>query len=264
MKRSALAIGLAVLLAGIGTLAVLYYVRQADARALAGKDAVTVLVATRRVPAGTTAGDARDTGLVRAEPMPADSVPADALGTIGPDIAALVAGADIQPGQLVLRSLFVADRPATAGLPIPKGKVALTLALGVTQQVAGYVRVGSTVAVFETHTDSGTAPAGAAAPAGKAMTTRVLLPKVEVLAVGPAAAGAQPAAPAAGSTPDGAAPATGQVMLTFAVDTGQAERLILASQTGSLHLALLTEDSTVTPGAGVTTDSLFSSSREGD
>jgi pilus assembly protein CpaB len=249
MKRSVLIIGLAVLLAAVGVVSVLYYVRQADARALAGKQAVRVLVAAERVPAGTTAAAAQAAGLLRAEAMPAESVPADALGRVGPEVAELVAGADIAPGQLVLRSLFVAELPTASGLPIPDGKVAVTVALGVTQQVAGYVKPGATVAVFDTR---GATNRNAAAD-GDA-TTRVLLPEVEVLAVGPAPAGERQ------STPNGP---NGQVMLTFAVDTAQAERLILGSQTGSLHLALLTADTGVVPGARLDTGALFGSAREG-
>ena len=256
MKRSVLIIGLAVVLAAVGALSVLYYVRQADARALAGKQAVRVLVAAQRVPAGTTAAAAEAAGLLRAEPMPAESVPADALGRIGSDVASLVAGADLQPGQLVLRSLFVTHVPASTGLPIPDGKVAVTVALGATQQVAGYVHAGSTVAVFDTRGAAVTPDTEGTA------TTHVLLPKVEVLAVGAAPAAGQPAAQSTSNS--AAAPNGGQIMLTFAVDTTQAERLILASQTGSLHLALLTDRSAVTPGARLDTTSLLGSSREGN
>jgi len=257
MKRSVLIIGLAVVLAAVGALSVLYYVRQADARALAGKQAMRVLVAAQRVPAGTTAAAAEAAGLLRAEPMPAEAVPADALGKVGPEIAELVAGADIPPGQLVLRSLFVAELPKSTGLPIPDGKVAVTVALGVTQQVAGFVRAGSMVAVFDTR---GGATSQDRSAQGGVATTRVLLPEVEVLAVGAAPAGGQ----AAPSTSNGAAPASGQVMLTFAVDTTQAERLILASQTGSLHLALLTEQTGVKAGTRMDTTSLFGTARKGD
>jgi pilus assembly protein CpaB len=226
MKRSALVLGLALVLATVGTLAVVYYVRQADARALAGKDAVTVLVVEQLVPAGTTAGDAQRAGVLRVEPMPADSVPAEALGEIGPDVAPLVAGADIQPGQLVLRSLFVDRKPVSNPLPIPAGKVAVTIQLGVPQEVAGYVVPGTEVAVFDTDTETG--------------RTRVLIPRIAVLAVGPAPTGGQAATQ---STPDGSAGAP----LTFAASAEEAGWLILHSQTSSLHLALLRDDSTVTP-----------------
>ena len=60
MKRRALSIVLAVLLAILGTAGVLAYVSHANARALAGQQAVTVLVAKGLIPAGTSAGDAQD------------------------------------------------------------------------------------------------------------------------------------------------------------------------------------------------------------
>ena len=260
MKRSVLLVGVAVLLAAVGVLSVLYYVRQADERALAGQRAVSVLVAAAAVPAGTSAADAQAAGLLRTEVMPADTVPTDALGSVGPEVADLVTGADLQPGQIVLRSLFGKAKPASSGLPIPEGKVALSLALGVTEQVAGYVRTGSEVAVLQT-----TAVTGAGAQKDGTVTTRVLLPRIEVLAVGPAPAGqsTQSAQTTTEPAADPAAPKEGRIMLTFAVDTAQAQRLVLAAQTGTLHLALLTDDSAVTPDAGVNTGSLFDSANEG-
>ncbi|HEX6351431.1 RcpC/CpaB family pilus assembly protein [Actinophytocola sp.] len=214
MKRSALVFGLSLVLATVGTLAVVYYVRQADARALAGKNAVTVLVADQLVPAGTSAGDAQRSGVLRAEPMPVDSVPADALGAVGPDVAPLVAAADIQPGQLVLRTLFVDKAPASSPLPIPAGRVAVTVQLGLPQDVAGYVTPGAEVAVFDTGTD-GARPL-------------LLIPRIAVLAVGPAEVDGQPA-------PDAAA----GVLLTFAASAEEAE--LLVHRAASLHLALLRE-----------------------
>lgn len=230
MKRSALVLGLALVLATIGTLAVVYYVRQADVRALAGKDAVTVLVADQLVPAGTTAGDAQRAGVLRAEPMPLDSVPADALGEVGPDVTPLVAGADIQPGQLLLRSLFVDRKPVPNPLSIPADKVAVTVQLGLPQDVAGHVIAGSDVAVFDTDADTG--------------LTRVLIPRITVLAVGAAQAGGQPAPP---SAPDAAG-----VLLTFAASADEAELLI--QRAASLHLALLRSDSNVSPHQETETD----------
>ena len=59
MKRRTLTIGLAVLLAVLGTAAVLAYVRQANNRALEGVQAVTVLVAGKVIPSGTSASAAQ-------------------------------------------------------------------------------------------------------------------------------------------------------------------------------------------------------------
>jgi len=254
MKRRMIVLGLALLLAVLGTGAVYVYVRQADSRAVAGKQAVSVLIANERVPAGTVAGDAGKRGLLRTARMPGETVPADALTTVDADVAQLVAGADIQPGQLVLRSMFVAHKPTTAGLAIPAGKVAVTVQFSVVQEVAGHLVAGSHVVVFDTYTvlNGQDVPTGDGLPKaqGDVQATRVLLPDVEILAVGkPVAASGTEDKPAAESSADG-------VLLTLAADQRQAEQLILRAQTGSLYLALRGEDSEVPGGPGVNTRSL--------
>ncbi len=254
MKRRMIVLGLALVLAVMGTGAVYFYVRQADSRAVAGKQAVSVLVASERVPAGTVADDANRRGLLRVERMPRETVSTDALTTVDAAVAQLVAGADIQPGQLVLRSMFVADKPTTAGLAIPAGKVAVTVQFTVVQEVAGHIQVGSHVVVFDTYTvvSGQDAPSGDGLPKapGDVQATRVLLPDVEVLAVG------SPAAASGDEDKAAAAPPTDSVLLTVAANQVEAERLILRAQTGSLYLALRGEDSDISGGPGVNTRSL--------
>lgn len=255
MKRRVLTIGLAVLLAVVGTVAVLAYVKQADTRAVAGMRAVTVLVADKKVPAGTTGSAAYDSGLVRIERLPAQSVPSDALGQIDSSVADLVATADIQPGQLVLRSMFGQRRTATAGgLPIPAGDIAVTVQFCVAEAVAGYVKPGAEVAVFDTVTaNTGTDFADNAACAGphaEHMTdrasTQLVLPKVPVLAVGAAPAGSGQSTTTASS---GGSAQSSTMLITLAADQQDAERLILLSQTGLPYLALVTDDSDVNTDA---------------
>lgn len=250
MKRSVLVLGLAVLLALVGTTSVFWYVRGADARAMAGKQAVTVLIADQSVPAGTAAGKAVDTGLLRTEQMPADTVPAGVLSEIPSDLAQLVAVADIAPGQLVLRSMFDKDQPNPSGLAIPDGMIAVTVPLGMPQEVAGYVKAGSDVAVFDTYTerDAKGRPTGDGLPKSRedVQITRVLLPSVEVLAIGGAPA----------KKADAGESQQVDVLVTVAVDQHDAERLILRSETGLLHLALLSSTSKVKPGRGADTRSM--------
>jgi pilus assembly protein CpaB len=254
MKRRLLSIGLTLLLAAVGTVAVLLYVRNADARALAGKRAVPVVVADQRVPAGTSAEAALRNGLLRLEKMPAEAVPQNALAEIGADLAKLVATADIQAGQLVLKSMFAARKPVPTGLSIPEGKVAVSIELGAQQRVAGYVKAGSQIAVFDTHTvmdEKSRTPSGAGLEKQHESTqvTRLLLPKVEVLALG------APPVPNAKSG-DGAAQGGG-VLVTVAATQAEAERLIQRAQFGTLHFALLTDSSQIAPGNGTDSRSVF-------
>jgi pilus assembly protein CpaB len=254
MKRRMIVLGLAFLLAVLGTGAVYVYVRQADSRAVVGKQAVSVLIANDLVPAGTVAGEAGRRGLLRTEKMPRETVSTDALTTLDAGVAQLVAGADIQPGQLVLRSMFVTRKVTTSGLAIPAGKIAVTVQFTVVQEVAGHIVAGSHVVVFDTYTvvNGQDAPTGDGLPKapGDVQATRVLLPDVEVLAVGlPVVASTAKDKPAAD-------PPSDTVLLTVAADQRQAERLILRAQTGSLHLALRGEDSDIPGGPGVNTRSL--------
>jgi pilus assembly protein CpaB len=253
MKRRLLSIGLTLLLAAVGTIAVLVYVRNADARAMAGKRATPVVVADTRVPAGTSAEAALRNGWLRLEKMPAETVPTNALGEISAELAKLVATADIQAGQLLLKSMFAATKPTAAGLPIPEGKVAVSIELGAPQRVAGYVKAGSQIAVFDTYTvldEKSRTPSGAGLEKQHESTqvTRLLLPKVEVLALG---------APPNPNVKSGDGGGQGGVLVTVAATQAEAERLIQRAQFGTLHFALLTDSSQIAPGNGTDSRSVF-------
>jgi pilus assembly protein CpaB len=243
-------ISLAVLLAALGTFSVFEYVQHADARAVAGKRPVTVLVAARRVPAGTAAGAASSGGYLRAERLPAESTPADALLKVTAEMADLVAEADIPAGQVVLRQMFSARRVATGGLAIPAGRVAVSVSLKTSEDVAGYVQAGCQIAVFDTFVllDGTGAVSGSQQSSDKSdnWATKLLLPRVDVLAVSQPAPGATGKSAAGGS---GGSDAT--LLVTVAVNQADAERLVHVMQTGNPYLALLSDTSQTAPGRGV-------------
>jgi pilus assembly protein CpaB len=271
MKRRILAVLCAFVLAVVGSLAIVAYVRAADDRAVAGREAAWVLVATQRIPAGTTAARVRADALVERIVMPAGTVPADALTTLDASLDGLAVTADIQPRQLLLRGMFDEPAQVRGGLSLPAGKVAISVEMTAAGRVAGFVRPGSTVAVFDTFTvqeGSGRIPAGdgLASRHDYNHATRVLLPRVEVIAVGErgtadvatsAPTGAATSGAAAGGTTGGTAKGGATVLVTVAVTQAEAERLIHATQTGTLYLALLDETSAIEPGAGVDNNSLF-------
>jgi pilus assembly protein CpaB len=261
VKRRTLTVMLAVLLAVLGTGAVLVYVHQANTRALAGQRAVTALVAQGLVPAGTTASAAVHEGLLASQTLPAGSVPADAVHFITPAMSSLVVSADVQPGQLLLRPMLVTAVQTTGALSIPAGMLAVSIRVCLPAAVAGYVHLGSQVAVFDTYVPHGTLSDSAGCQGQHSQQaqnahTRMVLPKAQVLSVGSAAANAQQAATAAangnsgvfsgGNTSNSNAANSGQevpVLVTLAVTQANAERLILLSQTGLPYLALLTNSS---------------------
>jgi pilus assembly protein CpaB len=239
MKRRALTIALAALLAVLGTGGVLAYVNHANARALAGQQAVTVLIARQVIPAGTTAADAQAQGLLSTERLPSASVPADVLTAITPGISALVTDADVQPGQLLLSPMLVTSAQDTNGLAVPHGMFAVAIQFCVPEAVAGRVQPGSQVAVFETTVPGNASATGQAACSGSHAfagsmnaSTRLVLPKVQVLAVGQGTGGQ-------GSATSSSGGGQNSDLITVAVSQADASQLIQMSENGLPYLALL-------------------------
>jgi pilus assembly protein CpaB len=238
MKRRALTIGLAVLLAILGTTGVLVYVNHANARALAGQQAVNVLVAKSLIPSGTSAANAQAQGLLTVERLPASSVPADALTSVTSDVSALVTDADVQPGQLLVRPMLVTAAQATNGLAVPQGMVAVSIQFCLSEAVAGYIHPGSEVAVFDT---TGSANMNAqpgctgqhAWQSGNSVSTKLMLSKVTVLAVG------QAAAQTSTTSQNGSTSSASPTLITLAVDTHDASELIRMSEHDMPYLALM-------------------------
>ena len=260
MKRRALIAAAAVVLAAFGAGAVLAYVHQAVAHGLAGQKGATVLVAQRVIPSGTAARVAQRDGLLRAETLPAASVPANAVRAITPGLAALVTSAQIEPGQLLLRPALVTAAQVTGGVALPPNMVAVTIALCLPEAVAGGVHAGSAVEVFDTSgagrgalTASSDCSGSHQEQGGGTAHTQVVLPRAQVLSVGPATSGQTGLTPG-GTAPGGTAPGSsastagtstdppssqGTVLVTFAVSPTAAQRLIQVSVTGLPYLALL-------------------------
>lgn len=253
MKRRVLTIALALVLAIAGTGLVLAYVKGANARAVAGLKAVTVLVAQREIPAGTTADAAWQDGSLRGETLPAQSVSPGAVSSITADLGSLVMSSEIMPGQVLLRVMLVRAAQTSGGLAIPAGMVAVTIPLCLPQAVAGYVQAGSQVAIFDTVSSQPMNPQQSCSQLGQVRQaqangqTRMLLPKVQVLALGTGTSG--------GSGTGATSQAQGSVLVTLAVDQADAERVIQVAETGLPYLALLTPDSQT--GFDTTTQSLF-------
>lgn len=250
MNRRVLTIILAVLLAVLGTTAVLFYVNKADARALAGQKAVTVLVASKPIPAGTTAKNLKSF-LVK-ENMPAVSVPTDALSTIGKDVSEFVTSANIAQGQLLTRRMLV--KPSTQNeIVLPAGKLAVTIPVAAGSQSGDQFRPGFKVALFNTFTvggdKNGFTPSGEQLAFGpdKNQATRLLLPEVEVIGI------------TAETAKKNGKSGFGKFLVTVAVTQGEAEKLIHALNTGTISLAQVNDESKVGPGRGIDTLHLFQS-----
>jgi pilus assembly protein CpaB len=255
MIRRVIAFGIAFVLAVVGTVLVLGYINTADSRAMAGKKAVTVLVAKERISAGTSADKVRDRDLVEQVQMPAETVPRGALTQLDQDLDDLVLTADVQQSQLLLRGMFGHAAKSTGGLAVPDGKVAVSVELDVPADVAGFVRAGSSIAIFDTY-----AKDAEAAGANGDQATRILLPNVEVLAVGSYGVNGTETSDGKKTTSDTNRTRSNQntkMLVTVAVTQEQAEKLVHAIRTGELYLALVTDSSDVKSGPGVDNKSLF-------
>jgi pilus assembly protein CpaB len=245
MNRRVLAIAMALLLAVIGTGAVLAYVNRATARAMAGLKAVNVLVAQQQIPAGTPVGVAWQDGSLREETLPARSVSPDAIGSITADLGSLVMSSVVMPGQVLLRQMLVPAAQVSGGLAIPGSMVAVTIPLCLPEAVAGYVHAGSQVAIFDTFSSQSLSSSESCSQSGVSrqgqasgtVETRVVLPRVLVLAVGGPSSSGQGGS---GSGLGAGSQSQGGVLVTLAVDQADAERVIELTETGLPYLALLT------------------------
>jgi pilus assembly protein CpaB len=234
VRRRLLAAAAALVLLVAGTAVLLAYVRGADDRALAGVRTVEVLVADELIPEGTPASEL--TGLVRTELMPAKAALADRVTDVA-SLAGQVAGVDLLPGEQLVSGRFV--DPSALGtpgtVPVPDGLQEISVLLEPQRAVGGRLAAGDTVGVFVSLTfDDGTA------------TTHEVLHHVLVTQVQGA-----PAAVPAGETGDpqtassGPAP-SGSLLVTLAVEAGDAETVVFGVEHGTLWLSL--------EPAGATTD----------
>lgn len=272
MKTRLALIGVALVLAMTGTVSVFAYVRHADARAVSGLQAATAYIAQRKVDAGTSLQAAVDSHAVVRQTLPRKTVPADAITEISDQIGVLVATHDIPAGSLLVNASFAKQPEVTGGLPIPTGDMAISVALEDPQRVGEFVKPGSDIAVFDTYNNVVTLspqgdrqPGNADAAAGDGLsdghttnrTTRLLLDRIRVIAVGSSVAKPQNLHHVADAD-SGQKPTGGQtVLVTVAVTQAEAEKLIEATQTGHLYLALLTPDSRVGPSHGIDSTELF-------
>ena len=249
MKRILAAVA-ALVLAAVGALAVLAYAGAADARAVAGQEAVTVYVTTRTVPAGTTLGDAVAQDLLEKDVFPSRSVPAGALTRIDVATEQLVAMSEIASGEIVLQRRFADQQAGDTALVVPEGQMAVTVELTDPGRVGSFLRPGSDVAIYDSYAtrdpfEGDMSPVGTdlnngneTGARGPVNATRVVVPRVEVLAVGDITLAGR----AASAAPDGVLADNEKVptaLVTLAVSPADAARLIHAAQTGQLYAALL-------------------------
>lgn len=245
MDRRRILLVVAVVVALLGTALVYLYVRGAEARAEDRFDTVSVLRAVAPIEAGETIDDAQANGKLALEPVARDYL----LPNYQTSVEALsgsVATVRILPGEQIVSDKFGSEVEGggTGGLVIPKGMLAISVSLTDTGRVAGFVNPGTRVAIFLNGSD----------PATSQNFTRLLLEDVGVIAVGSTTTTQTTVTTAEGTQTTEQLPRT---LMTLALDQSAAEKVLLSQSTGELAFAVLTDESTVNPGPGVTAADLF-------
>lgn len=249
MKRPALAIVIAVLLALGAGVVVFVYVSGADNRAMEQQEVATVVVAREAVPEGMSLSQAQAEGLLITETVPARMRPASALGPVDATNGSLVALADLPAGQIILATGVGAEVPMGEAIEVPEGEMAVSVLLDDPSKVGAFLRPGSRVAIFDTYAvETETETADGATDTTTVFQTRPLLDDVMVLAVG---------AVTRAQADSAESQAWDAQLVTLALTQDQAERLVHATRTGALHFALLGEGTQLTPSEGVTDQNLF-------
>lgn len=149
MKTRIIGAIVALILAAVGAVVLVTYVRGADARAAEGAELSEVYIVQEIIPKGT-AGESVE------EYVKVDSVPirnqADGAVTDLTELAGLVADADILPGEQLLEARFVdpAELAARGDVQIPAGMQLISFTLPADRVVGGQVRAGDKIGLVAT------------------------------------------------------------------------------------------------------------------
>lgn len=223
MRSRIIAAALAVVLAVGGTLALVAYVRGADARALEGTRTVDVIVATQAIPRNTPAGSL--VGMVAVKELPQMAVLSGGVTSLD-QLSGQVTLTDILPGEQLVTARF-AD-PATARSRdrggLPEGMQEVTIQLEPRRALGGDIASGDTVGVLMSFT-----------PPVRDYETHSRFQKVLVTRV--QGAPAPPTADSGGAGGSAAGPVpTDALLVSLAVDVPMAERIVFAAEHGTLWL----------------------------
>jgi pilus assembly protein CpaB len=258
MNRKWVGVGVAVLLAAVGTWVLVSFVSGAENRALEGQETVAVLVVDTVISKGSAAEDIA--GNVHVELVPANVQVRGSMADLEAlqSLEGLVASVDLLPGEQVIASRFVAmealddqDR-----VEVPDGMVEVALSLSPERAVGGALRPGDEVAVFASFEPEtvDTSPIGDSAEtspvspgselpsATHIILENVLITNVQVEELPASNTSEDSSTAALGLSP------TGQLLITLALDPGDAERFVFSAEFGRVWLA----DAAVAPDGATT------------
>jgi pilus assembly protein CpaB len=232
MKRKIIGVLAALLLAGVGTSALVLYVESAKEEAVAAEALVDVYVVSETIPKGTPVGEIAAS--VEVTEVPAKVLADDAVTDLDDLDENLTAAVDLEAGEQLLSSRLVAANQLGRA-SVPAGLQELTVALDPTRAVGGSLNVGDTVGVvlsFEPFDLPGTEDQSPS-------TTHLTFHKVLVTAVQFAEGDGQSTTASGDEDADDteAEPApTNQVLVTLALSSPQVEQVVFGAEFGHIWL----------------------------
>jgi pilus assembly protein CpaB len=249
MMRRVLGIVAAVLLATVGTAFLVIYVRGAEERALAGEETVEVLVVKEAVDRETKAEDLA--AFVATERVPAKVRAAGSVTDLD-DLDGQVVAVDLLPGEQLVRSRFATPTQLAeeSKVQVPEGLQEVTISIEPQRAVGGQIRPGDIVGFFSSFDlDDKREDEQIATEENEdyrqklSETTKVILHKLLVTNVQVEQLPQTTGDDDGEQTGPDLAP-TGNLLVTLAVNTAQAERIVFTAEHGMVWLTAQNDDTT--------------------
>ncbi len=256
MKRRIYGIIVALLMAALGTAALVAYVQHAKDDAVTGEAEVPVLIVTHEIAQGATLSDIRNN--VEVQQVPRRLLADKALTTLDGENQDFVTAVALQPGEQLLSSRLTDPRRWSVSRS-PKGLQQLTIKLDPERAAGAAVKPGDTVGVllsfdpFDLNNQTAsptesTLPGDKQAGAQTPNTTHLTFHKVLVTAVQLSKADSERATELANgsSTAADVAPKAATIdeapsdmlLVTLALDTPAVEQVVFAAEFGHIWLTI--------------------------
>ncbi len=237
-RRRIIAAVIAAIFTLFAALILISYVGGADSRAASKLDPVPVLVVVSPIAKGTPATGLKNAVQVRQ--IPKSAVAQGAVTSVA-QLGARVADTSLVPGEQVLASRFV-DPTSLQAVAIPKGLQEVSVMLTDQRVYGGQPSPGDSVGVFLSTKQQG--------------TTKLVLNHVLVTRVDGAPARQQSSGSGVGGSSQTTSVQDSNVLVTLALGTHDAERVVWAAEHGSIWLSLQNND-TDTKGSVVVSQDNF-------
>ena len=260
MKRRVIGIVVALVLAAVGTIALVAYVNKAKDNAVKDDEQVQLLVVTDTIRQGASLNEIRER--VKLTEVPKRLAAPDALADLTTADPQLVAGVELRTGDQLLSTRLV-DARSLVRVEVPSGLQEITISLSPERAVGADLQSGDTVGIifsFQPFAVSATgvptlspdttvpaSPTAVTVPTQTPNTTHLTLHKVLVTSVQFSKGDRENVSAIQGTASDAKptdttiaanvaqAPAD-QLLVTLAVSASEAEQLVFAAEFGSIWL----------------------------